>query len=92
MINRRNFLNRTVGTGVVASTIYGVERAAAAEPSSGPPALAADRSNAVPPSVHADLKRHGMIFERKIHQSAAMSIRRLALRTATLSWWSATMA
>ena len=68
MINRRNFLNRTAGTAVVASAIYGVERAAAAEPSSRSPALAADRSNAVPPSVHADLKRHGTIFERKIHQ------------------------
>ena len=68
MINRRNFVNRTAGTAVVASAIYGVERAAAAEPSSRSPAPAADRSNAVPPSAHADLKRHGTIFERKIHQ------------------------
>jgi len=68
MINRRNFLNRTAGTAVVASAIYGVERAGAAEPFPRSPVLAADRSNPVPSSVHADLKRHGTIFERKIRQ------------------------
>jgi alkyl sulfatase BDS1-like metallo-beta-lactamase superfamily hydrolase len=68
MMNKRSFLSRTAGTAVAVSAIHGVERAAAAEPSSRLPALAADRSYAVPPSVHADLKRHGTIFERKIHQ------------------------
>ncbi len=68
MMSRRSFLNCTGAIAVAAAAIDGVERAAAAEPSARLAAPAADRSYAVPPSIHPDLKGHGTIFERKIHQ------------------------
>jgi hypothetical protein len=56
MINRRSFLNRTAGTAVVASAIYGVERADAVEPMAAYTPTALDRAYAVRPDIH-DLNR-----------------------------------